>query len=589
MKTPKNTSWNLLNLYKSHQDPQIEKDTQSIEKAYAAFAQKYSNKEYLKNNQTLLQALTEWEKLREESDIPKPILYFFLAKDINSTDEHAEKMIQSLISRLTNAGNQAIFFPLSLAKIEEKNQKKLLQDASLKKYHYYLSKIFEEAKYTLTEPEEKIMNLKSQPAHSMWVEATEKMLAGTTVKWKGKDTPISKARFELGNLPKNDRRKLHDLVVKALKEKAPLAEAEMNAVLTNKKIDDELRGYQTPFQATVMGNQNDPAAISNLVASVRKYYHLSHRFYKLKARLLKEKTLTYADRDAGVPKKKPIKYSFEKSVEIIKEAFNSVSPFYRETFERYLSEGRIDSHPKKGKRGGAYCLSSRYGTYVLLNHADGEDGIMTIGHEMGHAFHGELSGKSQPHIYYSYSTSIAETASTLFENFVFEVIFERLNDHDKMIALHDRLNDDINTIFRQIAGFTFEERLHAEARKNGYLSAKEMGAIHNKAMSEYLGPLVKLTEYDGYSFVSWLHIRNFFYVYTYAYGQLVSKILYRKYKQDKKFIKNIEQVLSAGGSDTPENILKHAGIDVTKPEFFEEGLKSIEEDLNKLESLLTKK
>ncbi|MDB5238666.1 MAG: hypothetical protein JWO00_1, partial [Candidatus Parcubacteria bacterium] len=125
-------------------------------------------------------------------------------------------------------------------------------------------------------------------------------------------------------------------------------------------------------------------------------------------------------------------------------------------------------------------------------------------------------------------------------------------------------------------------------REKGALSKEELCALMNKHMGAYLGDAVKLKPIDGNIFVSWHHIRSFFYVYSYAFGQLISKALYAEYKKDKAFIKKINQFLSTGGSDTPENIFKSIGIDVTKPDFWEKGLRSIEKDVERLEKLTKK-
>jgi oligoendopeptidase F len=207
---------------------------------------------------------------------------------------------------------------------------------------------------------------------------------------------------------------------------------------------------------------------------------------------------------------------------------------------------------------------------------------------MGHAFHTELS-RSQGPWYSGYSTSLAETASTLFESIALESIFEGLSEKEKILVLHDRINDDIATVFRQIACFNFELDLHNSIRAKGFLSKEEIADIHNKNMKAYLGPLFDLKQDDGYMFVQWSHIRRFFYVYSYAYGMLVSKALLRKYKKDKSFWSSIEKFLSSGGKDTPENILKEIGLDLSKPDFWMEGLKEIEDDIIKLEKLTSKK
>jgi oligoendopeptidase F len=158
----------------------------------------------------------------------------------------------------------------------------------------------------------------------------------------------------------------------------------------------------------------------------------------------------------------------------------------------------------------------------------------------------------------------------------------------QIVALANKINSEITMIFRSIACFNFESDLHAEIRSTGFVPKERIAALHNKNMQAYLGDTFELIPDDGYFFVAWHHIRRFFYVYSYAYGILVSKALLRRYKQDKSFWKKIEQFLSAGGKDSPENILKEIGIDVSKPSFWKEGLKEIEDDISKLEKLTKK-
>ena len=206
---------------------------------------------------------------------------------------------------------------------------------------------------------------------------------------------------------------------------------------------------------------------------------------------------------------------------------------------------------------------------------------------MGHAFHGELS-RSQGPIYSQYSTALAETASTLFESLVMDSVFDSLSDAEKIVVLHDKINDDISTIFRQVACFNFEKDIHEAVRTKGFVTKEVIAELHNKNMKEYLGPVFDLDPNAGYAFVSWSHIRRFFYVYTYAYGMLVSKALLRRYRQDKSFWTSIEKFLSSGGKASPEEILAEIGIDMSSPEFFREGIAEIEADIEKLKKLTQK-
>jgi oligoendopeptidase F len=156
-----------------------------------------------------------------------------------------------------------------------------------------------------------------------------------------------------------------------------------------------------------------------------------------------------------------------------------------------------------------------------------------------------------------------------------------------MILLHDKIADDITTIFRQIACFNFENEMHESVRKEGFLPKDKLAELMSKHLKSYLGPTFNITNDDGYAFVGWPHIRRFFYVYSYAFGQLVSAALYEKYKQDKNYIKQVVKVLSAGNSNTPEGIFRSIGINPTK-QFFELGLKKIDKDIDELEKLWKK-
>lgn len=580
------TEWNLSLLYRSASDPKIEADIRAYEKACEAFEKSYKGKtDYAEDEGKLFKALTEYERLAGMSEGSRALRYFYFRKDLDASDQEAESEINMLTERLTKTGNRIVFFDLALGKISPANQKLFLKSKKLEHFRYMLERTFLTAKHNLTEPEEKIMSLKSMPSHALWTQGQQKLLSAQTVSFKGKNLPLPEAQNMLSTMPIKDRRMLADEVSKVLKAISPFAESEMNAVILNKKINDELRGFKEPYSATILGYQNDEKSIINFVKTVTAHFDISHKFYDLKAKLLKVPKLEYADRAAKAGEIK-IKLTFDDAVRIYRKALAKIDQKYVKIFETYLQNGQIDVFPKKGKKGGAYCASDvGLPTFVMLNHVDTLDSLKTLAHEMGHAFHAEFS-KSQPVIYQGHTISVAEVASTLFENFAFAEVFETLSDKEKIIALHDRLNGSISTIFRQVACFNYELELHTAIRQKGSISGQEMALLHNKHMKAYLGPRFTMKENDGYFFVSWPHLRYFFYVYSYAYGEIISKALYKKYREDNSYITEIEKFLHAGGSKSPENIFKDIGIDTSKPAFFEEGLNQVREDIEKLERLI---
>lgn len=579
------TEWNLSQLYKSPDDPQIDRDIAYAEGIYASFANKYRNSDsYLKDETSLLKALREYEGL---AGIPVSKTYFYLHlySDKDSNNKTVKAKINLVSQNLQKLSNGVVFFELNLSKIALELQEKFLASDRLLHFRYFLERIFENSKYTLTEPEEKILALQSLPAHGLWTEGFNKILNKQTVKHGDKTIPISEASSIIKDLKTQQQRKeLHGKVMEKFYELGDMAESEINAIVINKKINDELRGHKEPYDSTILAYENDKKSVLNLVKTVTENFHVSQRFYEVKAKMLKLKKIGYYDRTVSEGQSKK-KISFNESCKILTDLFTNLDPRFGEILKGFIANGQIDVYPKVGKHSGAYCSSDHKSpTFVLLNHTDTFDSLSTFAHEMGHAIHSEFS-RSQPVLYEGHSTSTAEVASTLFESFLFYSQFEKLSKHEKIVALHDKIQDDIQTIFRQIACFNFELEMHKTIKEKGNMSKEELAECMNKHMKSYLGK-VELLDKDGYFFVGWSHIRYFFYVYSYAFGQLASKALFKKWQEDHSYIKKIKKFLSLGSSMSPEDIFKSIGVDVTKSNFWRKGIESIEDDIKMLEKLV---
>lgn len=578
------TSWNLSLLYKGKDDPQIEKDLKRIERTCASFEGKYKNVAFTARPTVLAEALADREALSEAIDGRKPWWYFALQADLNSDDSATSAMATKLEQRIAAALNRVTFFDLEVAKIASTDQSKFLKHKALAPYRYALERVFQSARYNLTEGEEQLENLLSQTSYSMWIEAQERLLNQQIVKHGTKKLPIVQAISELSDLPKGPRRKLHGEIIKNLKSISHVAEAELNAVYNFKKVMDERRGFEKPYSATILGYENDERSIERFVALVTKRFPIAHRFYKLHAKLHGERAAYLADRASTIGAITTT-FDFETSVEILRAVLARVDQDYVAILDRFLANGQIDVLPRKGKRGGAYCWGmGQLPTFVLLNHVNDVRSLETLAHEMGHAIHTELS-RAQPPRYRKYSTATAEVASTFFEQLIADEIERRLPKNEQKILLHNRLMGDVSTIFRQIACFNFEYELHVAIRSEGQVSKEVMAGLMAKHLRSYLGKTIRVTEDDGYYFIYWSHIRRFFYVYTYAYGQLISRALYERWKKDPSYAIQIKQFLQAGRSMSPEAIFASIGIDTAKTSFFEAGLTSIEQDIERLEQM----
>lgn len=586
------TEWDFTKIYKNINDPKIEKDVDAICKHFLAFAKKYKDLKFLKSSKGMLEALKDYELLSKKTS-SIPLWYLSLQQTIDNSNNNIQAKLTKFSNDYTKAYKEILFFDLAISKLDKKNQDKYLKDKTLKKYHYALQVSFTTGKYLLSEKEEKILTDKSQVAHTAWEEMNDRYMNSQKINFKNKEMSLSEAMSVKADLPRNDRRIIHKTIMEKYKEISFVAEGELNAVIQNKRIDDDLRGFKTPYESTVIGYQNELKSIENLIAVVTKNNSISHRFFKLKAKVLNkkensnDKKITMADAPTSVSTAKSSRkgIEFEDACKLIKDSFTEIDVEYADIFQSYLDNGQIDAFPGLGKRTGAFCChQSEVPTYVLTNYAGKMSDITTLAHEMGHSIHSDLS-KSQGPIYETYTTSVAEVASNFFENVLFDNLMKIATPDEKKDLLINKIQSSVASIFAQIAYFQYEKNIHKAVREKGFVSKEELASMFVDTRRSYLGDAVEITDTDGYAYVYINHFRSFFYVYTYAYGEIIAAALYEEYKKDKSFGAKIKKFLSAGGSMSPEDIFKSIGIDTSKPDFFLKGLKKIEKDLDAVEKM----
>jgi oligoendopeptidase F len=434
----KKITWNFKLLYKSDTDPQIEKDLKVAEQFFSSFEKKYKGTPFTKTPQSLLKALNDQEELSEKIYAGKPSWYFHLKTDLNSNDNKSSALSTKYSQRITEASNKTKFFGLEIAKIPKNRHKTFLSYPALRPYKYMLSHIFSNAEYNLSEGEEQLEDLLSQPGYEMWVNTQDKLLSQQVIKHKGKEIPIAKAVVSLPDMPEKDRREVQEKMNSVLESISHVSEGELNAIYNYKKIMDRRRGFKKPYSATILSYENDEKAIEAFVSLVSKHFKISHRFYKLHTKLLGEKKIKLADRAVKIGNIKT-KFDFPKSVNILRSTLGNIDKEYLAMFNKFLDNGQIDVYPKKGKTGGAYCAgAAKLPTFLLLNHVDDIRSLETLAHEMGHAIHTELS-KNQPLRYQGYSTATAEVASTFFEQLIAEEVEKHLSRDEHIILLHNRI------------------------------------------------------------------------------------------------------------------------------------------------------
>jgi len=592
----KHTTWNLSPLFFSESDPAIEKQRPLIEKANKAFVTKWEKRnDYLKDATVLKEVLDEYEELlRNYNTDGNEGYYFWLRSMYDQTDQNIKARvakIQDFSNRLSNALQ---FFELRLAKTEKKKQKEFLKHPKLAAYKHFLEKIFLYAEYNLSESEEKIMTLKSDPAYGKWVQMVSTFLSKEERESVTEDNGKEKRNLEqLLSLLSSTKKKVRDSAAAGVNDilikHAEVAESEINAILSNKKVDDELRGMPRPDFSRHLHDDIETEVVDALIDTVAKRYEISQRFYKLKAKLLGVKKLAYHERNVDFISSST-KYTFQQAADLVYKVFSNLDQEFADIFQRFLDSGQIDIYPKKGKSGGAFCVYSllTQPTYVLLNFTDNLRDVQTVAHEMGHAINNELMRMKQNSLNFGTPMATAEVASTFMEDFVLQEILKTADEKLRFNLLLSKLDADVGTIFRQAACYQFEQELHKTFREKGYLSHQEIGKIFQKHMFFYMGNAVEKSSGSENWWIYWSHIRTYFYVYSYAGGLLISKSLQNKVKENKDFILDVKQFLSAGLSDSPKNIFGQLGINIADAAFWNRGLDEVEVALKEAEKLAKK-
>lgn len=583
-------------MFNSDNDPKIEEEKKILLKKSEEFVNKWKNRtDYLESPEVLKEALDDYEAWHKDHGSDGNQGYYFgLRMSQESDSSELKAKFNKLKDVALKIGNEMQFFTHRIARIPEYQQRKFLDFQELKVYKHFLERLFVEAKHLLSEDEEKIMTLKYSTSHANWARMTDEFLSKEECSIIDEDgTKKSKNFNEVISLTSSKNKPTRDSAAKAInkvfEKYIEIGEAEMNSIFENKKVDDELRKFQRPESDRHLSDDIDTEVVDALSKAVSKRFDLSQKYYELKAKLFGVKKLEYHERNVpyGDLDKK---YSYDEAVDLCYDVFKNLDSEFAAIFKKLIEEGHVDVFPKKGKTGGAFCAcdGTKKPTYILLNFTGKLRDAATIAHEMGHAINDELMKTKQNELSFGVPLCIAEVSSTFMEDFVFEELLKEANEELRLALMFEKLGEEISTIPRQIACYTFEQEMHKTFREKGYLNNKEIGEIFQKNMKSYMGPFVKQSKGSQNWWLYWNHIRRFFYVYSYASGLLISKSMQHKLRKDKNFIFKIKEFLSAGTSDSPKNIFLRMGIDITNQEFWNEGLLEIETLLKETEELAKK-
>lgn len=588
--------WDFGLLYRNYDKKALSLELEEIKRRNLDFSAKWKAKtEYLEDPGTLEQALDEYESIAATIGVSgKPGYYYWLKYQLDQQNTEIKAELSKIDDLGTLIENELEFFTQGISRIPVDKQETFLNFPGLFKYKHLLQRLFDSAKYLLTEPEEKILNLTSKTAQGNWVDMISDFLSREERKVLHESGEEKEANFsQILEGINSINKKVRDSAASALNDifskHAPAAEYELNSVLHNKKVSDELRGFTRPDASRHFADDIETEVVDSLIEAVTSRFDISQRFYKLKARLLGVEKLQYHERNVDYGSTNG-KYDFDSTAELVSKVFNGLDAEFGSILTDFLIEGKIDVFPKKGKDSGAFCvhMEKELPVFVMLNHTGRLNDVTTLAHEMGHAINFELMKKEQNALNCGTYTCTAEVASTFMEDFVLDEIENGVDDARRLEILMERLNGDVSSIQRQVACYNFEKDLHTIYRSEGFLPLKRIGELFIKHMGAYMGEAVEMSPGAENWWVYWSHIRSYFYVYSYASGVMISKSLKNMVGDDLSFVQKVKKFLSMGTSVSPRESFEELGIDIADKGFWMKGLEELDSMVTEAEELARK-
>ena len=581
-------AWDLSDLYKGIKDPEISKDMETYRKSALAFARKYKGKITSLDAKDFLTLLKAEEKMSKLSARLGGFAYLNMSTQMKNPEAMA--FYQNTSEKLTAYARPLVFFSLELNRVPEAKIKEWLKDKHVAFYKPFIERVRKYKKYELSEAVEEILLEKSVTSSEAWVRLYEETSSRLVYTVDGKnynDAEISKLTLDKDA---KLRHKAGAEINRVAKENAPLFTLVYNMVMKDKAIEDEKRGFKAPISARNLAEDVPDTSVEALAETVRaNYKNIAHRFYKLKAKWLGVKKISYWDRNAPLPFSSDRNYTWDEAVKTVLKGYNEFSPKLGKIAEDFFTHNWIDVPPRDGKRSGAYCsgpLASEH-PYLFLNFTGKQNDVLTLAHELGHGCHHQLRLKNGELNEHSRMTT-EELASVFAEMLVFQDMLNSLNDDKaKLCLLASKVNDMINTAIRQIAFHFFETRAHDE-RKNGEVSEERLSEIWLEEMKESLGGYVEVGEDCRYI---WSQVGHFFflpfYVYAYSYADCLVNSLYQVKLEGKvkDFADKYLELLSQTALGDYEKIFKPFGLNPNEVSFWQKGLNLISSYIDELERL----
>jgi oligoendopeptidase F len=584
--TYKQDRWQLNDLFDGFETQKVEDTLAEIESRLIAFEAIKPQLSPDLDSQKLVEILDQYDRLIRLLSRLVGFSHLRFAED--TQDQEALSYLPRFQQKIAESDNRSLFFKLWWKDLDDENAVRLMEASG--DYRYFLEYLRVQKPFTLTEDEEKIINLKDvNGAHALtriYDSITNRYVYHLTIDGEVRDL----TRGELTVYARSDdpdlRAAAYQELFRVYEDDLPILGQIYQALVSDWHSENvDLRGFTCPISVRNLGNNIPDEDVSTLLDVAEKNAPLFQEYFRLKARWLGVDKLRRYDVYAPVAKSDK-EYTYQEAVDLVLTSYRRFDPEIAELAEQIFSSKHIDSEVRRGKRSGAFCATIEPDLlpWVLTSYQGRVDDVATLAHELGHAVHSMLAADHTA-LTQDACLPLAETASTFGEMLVVDHLLAQDPDPDvRRDLLFRQMDDNYATIMRQAYFAIFEREAHGMIRKGA--SINDLNKAYLENLQSQFGDSLELNEEFKLEWAAIPHIFHTpFYVYAYAFGQLLVLSLYQQYLRDGEAFKpRYRRILAAGGSASPTEILADAGIEMSA-EFWQGGFDVLKAALAELKEI----
>ena len=569
--------WSLDILYRGAEDPALEADLAALEATVAEYKTVIAG----------LDAADPVGSLRRAIDVKERMGlltrrlggFFSLRRSTNATDPLGAKYMTKIQALLAGNAKEHVLFEKFVGGIEDL-EGVIARDEVLAQYTFYFSQIKQSLSHNLSDEAEAVFAKLNISGGKSWGDLFSYLTANVEVDYKGGKTTLSAIRGLAESDDAEERRTAYEAELACYaKIKDSIAFA-LNSIKAQVNTEAELRGYASPLDMTLEHSRMQRATLDAMLEAMREYLPKFHEYLRHKAKLLGyEKGLPWYELFTPMGEAGAKTFTVEEAHRYLVEHFESFAPDLAAMVDKAFREEWIDFYPRAGKVGGAFCSNLPFvkQSRILTNFSGSFGSVVTLAHELGHAYHGQQIQEHRP-LNTGYTMPVAETASNFNELIIVNDAIAKAEGGEKIRLIENQIQDCTQIIADIYSRFLFEDEV-IRRRKNTFLFAKELEEIMLNAQKEAYGDGLDPDLLHPYMWCCKSHYYSAglsYYNFPYAFGGLFSRGLYAKYLEEgEAFLPKYRALLEATTVDTVENVARIADIDLTKPDFWRTSLQMI--------------